>query len=179
MDIKDLFAKLKSKAGTAAGQLFTPKEFKALLIFLGLGFAVLLFRGGRELFYALYPPAIPNEVALREQRNDSMFAALSRKVIEEDSLKFSIPEDSILRKEKTESIAENKKAKDLPPHSIPINYADEDALTKLPGVGKVTAQRILLYRSKRGAFRDVREVMNIQGIGEKKFKEMEAYLRLD
>ena len=179
MSLKDLFAKLKSKTNAAVLQLFTPKEFKALLLFLGIGFAVLLFRGGKQLFYTLYPPAVPNEIALREQRNDSVFAALSKKVIEEDSLKFSIPEDSVVRKESVASIFVNKKTKDLSPHSIPINKADEDALVKLPGVGKVTAQRILLYRTKRGGFRDLREVMNIQGIGEKKFKEMAEYLRLN
>ena len=179
MSLHDFFSKVKGKASALVLQLFTPKEFKALLLFLGVGFAVLLFRGGKELFYTLYPPAKPNELALREARNDSIFAALSRKVINDDSLKFSIPEDSIVAKEKAEYAAENKKAKSLVPHSIPINHADEDALVKLPGVGKVTAQRILTYRSKRGGFRSVREVMNIQGIGEKKFREMEAYLRLD
>ena len=179
MFFRAILEKLKNTFKNAVLQLFTPKEFKALLLFLGIGFAVLLFRGGKQLFYTLYPPAVPNEIALREQRNDSIFAALSRKVINEDSLKFSIPEDSIVKKEKTLYAAENKKTKTLTPHSIPINKADEDALVKLPGVGKVTAQRILLYRTKRGGFRDLREVMNIQGIGEKKFKEMEAYLRLD
>ena len=179
MPFPDFFQKVKSKTKAAVLQLFTPKEFKALLMFLGIGFAVLLFRGGKELFYTLYPPAIPNEIALREARNDSVFAALSRKVINEDSLKFSIPEDSVVSKEKSTAAYENKKAKILTPHSIPINKADEDALVKLPGVGKVTAQRILSYRTKRGRFRNVREVMNIQGIGEKKFKEMEAYLRLN
>ena len=179
MSFKEILSRVRSKTNAIVLLLFTPKGFKVLLLFLGIGFAVLLFRGGKELFYTLYPPAIPDEVALREQRNDSVFAALSRKVIEEDSLKFSIPEDSVIKREKNEYAAENKKAKDLSPHSIPINKADEDALVKLPGVGKVTAQRILLYRTKRGGFRDLREVMNIQGIGEKKFKEMEAYLRLD
>ena len=178
MSLRDFFEKVRSKARSRVLQLFTPKELKSLLIFLGIGFAVLLFRGGKELFFTLYPPATPNEIALSEARNDSIFAALSAKVINEDSLKFSLPEDSILTKEKA-NIAENKKAKDLPPHSIPINHADEDALTKLPGVGKVTAQRIVTYRTKRGGFRDVREVMNIQGIGEKKFKEMALYLRLN
>lgn len=179
MSLADLFSKLKNKSKAAVLQLFTPGEFKALLIFLGVGLAVLLYRGGKELIHSLYPPAIPDAVALREYQNDSIFAALSRKVINEDSLNFSIPDDSLISKDKAVSTYENKKAKDLSPHSIPLNKADHDALEKLPGVGKVTADRILAYRSKRGGFRAVREVMNIQGIGEKKFKEMETYLRLD
>jgi len=179
MSPHDFFQKVKSKSKAAVLQLFTPKEFKALLIFLGIGFAVLLFRGGRELLYTLYPPVVPNEIALREKQNDSIFAVLSRKVINEDSLKFSIPDDSLISKDKLSSTFANKKGKDLSPHSIPLNKADEEVLTKLPGVGKVTAQRILKYRSKRGSFRNVREVMNIQGIGEKKFNQMAQYLRLD
>lgn len=179
MSFKEFLSRIKSTAEHSALQFFTPKELKAVLMFLGLGFAVLLFRGGKELLYTLYPPAKPTELVLRETYNDSVFAALSRKVITEDSLKFSLPEDSVIIKERSRSITESKKAKNLSPHSIAINHADEDALTKLPGVGKVMAQRIVKYRTKRGGFRDVREVMNIQGIGEKKFKEMEAYLRLN
>jgi competence ComEA-like helix-hairpin-helix protein len=178
MSIKEILSRIKAKTKSAVLQLFTPKELKAVLLFLGVGFAVLLFRGGKELFYTLYPPAKPDVLIAREAYNDSIFAALSAKIINEDSLKFSLPEDSILIKNK-DYIAERKKGKDLPPHSIAINKADEDAFTKLPGVGKVTAQRILSYRSKRGGFRDVREVMNIQGIGEKKYKEMAQYLRLN
>ena len=110
MLMREFFSRVRSKAKAAVLQLFTPKEFKALLLFLGIGFAVLFFRGGKELFYTLYPPAVPNEIALREARNDSIFAALSRKVINEDSLKFSIPEDSVAQKEKAMPIVENKKA---------------------------------------------------------------------
>ena len=111
MFFRAILEKLKNTFKNAVLQLFTTKEFKALLLFLGIGFAVLLFRGGKQLFYTLYPPAVPNEIALREQRDDSVFAALSRKVINEDSLKFSIPEDSIVEKEKTFYSADNKKAK--------------------------------------------------------------------
>src|SRR5689334_2574170 len=111
MSLRDTFQNVISKTRAAVLQLFTPKEFRALLMFLGAGFAVLLFRGGRELFYTLYPPAIPNEIVLREARNDSLFSVLSRKVINEDSLKFSLPEDSILIKNK-DYIAEHKKGKD-------------------------------------------------------------------
>ncbi len=111
MSLHDFFQKVKGKTKAGVLQLFTPKEFKALLMFLGIGFAVLLFRGGKELFYTIYPPAIPNEIALREARNDSVFAALSRKVINEDSLKFSIPEDSVVSQERSIAVYENKKSK--------------------------------------------------------------------
>ncbi|MDP4220002.1 MAG: helix-hairpin-helix domain-containing protein [Bacteroidota bacterium] len=179
MSFREFFSHVRSKAGDLASRLFTPKEFRALLFFLAVGFAVLLYRGGKELISAIFPPAAPNEFLAQERRNDSIFAELSRKVINEDSLKFSIPEDSVIVKEKQAFASGSKKIKDLPPHSIPLNKADAEILTKLPGVGKVTAERILLYRTKRGGFRDVHEVMNIQGIGEKKFKEMEAYLTLN
>ena len=175
----DIFAKLRSKSKTFVLQIFTPQEFKALLIFLAIGFAILLFRGGKSLFYTLYPPAIPNEIVLREQKNDSLFAALSRKVIVEDSLKFWIPDDSLEHKDNPVSTYVNKKVLTLTAHCIAINSTDAQGLTKLPGVGAVTAERILLYRKKRGGFHTLRELMNVQGIGEKKFKEMETYLRLN
>jgi len=68
MSLKEFISGLKSKTNAVILQLFTPKEFKALLLFLGVGLAVLLFRSGKALFYTLYPPIIPNEVVLQEKR---------------------------------------------------------------------------------------------------------------
>lgn len=48
---------------------------------------------------------------------------------------------------------------------VHLNTATLDQLDELPGVGPVTAQKILDYREKHGAFSSVRELDAIPGIG--------------
>ena len=53
---------------------------------------------------------------------------------------------------------------------ININTADAKELEKLPGVGRVIAKRIVEYRRENGYFNDKKDIMNVRGIGEKKYK---------
>ena len=48
---------------------------------------------------------------------------------------------------------------------VNINTATIAELTKLPGIGEVTASRIIEYRNNAGAFTDKRDIMNVEGIG--------------
>ncbi|HET9675805.1 MAG TPA: ComEA family DNA-binding protein [Gaiellaceae bacterium] len=48
---------------------------------------------------------------------------------------------------------------------VHLNSATIDELDELPGVGPVTAQKIVDYREKHGAFSSVRELDAIPGIG--------------
>jgi len=48
---------------------------------------------------------------------------------------------------------------------VHLNTATLEQLDELPGVGPVTAQKILDYREKHGAFSSVRELDAIPGIG--------------
>lgn len=50
-------------------------------------------------------------------------------------------------------------------------------LTALPGVGDITAQRILEYRAAHG-FASIEDVMKVKGIGKAKFSKMQPYLEL-
>ncbi len=53
---------------------------------------------------------------------------------------------------------------------IDINTAHAVELERLPGIGPVLALRIIDYRENLGSFRDIEELNNINGIGEKKFE---------
>lgn len=55
-------------------------------------------------------------------------------------------------------------------YPININTADKDTLTALPGIGDVLAQRILDYREEHGSFTHVEELLNVEGIGERKME---------
>ncbi len=56
-----------------------------------------------------------------------------------------------------------------PGEKINLNTATEEELAALPGIGEVLAERILQYREKNGEFETISEVMNVSGIGDKKF----------
>lgn len=62
---------------------------------------------------------------------------------------------------------------------ININTADKNELEKIPGVGPVTAQKILDYREENGYFNSIEELKNINGIGEKTFENMKEKITVD
>jgi competence ComEA-like helix-hairpin-helix protein len=62
---------------------------------------------------------------------------------------------------------------------IPINRADADILTSLPGIGPVLAERIVQRREKHGPFRSKDELLHIAGIGHKKFGALVERISLD
>ena len=47
-----------------------------------------------------------------------------------------------------------------------------EELTALPGIGQVLAERIIAYREAHGGFQTVEELMEVDGIGEKKLSEL-------
>jgi competence protein ComEA len=48
---------------------------------------------------------------------------------------------------------------------ININTADVWLLAALPGIGDVRAKAIFAYRNEHGLFRDINELLNVEGIG--------------
>ncbi len=61
---------------------------------------------------------------------------------------------------------------------ININTSGVDQLSKLPGIGKKKAERIISFRKKHGRFRRTREIMKVKGIGEKTFKKFAKRIRV-
>ncbi len=49
---------------------------------------------------------------------------------------------------------------------VNINTAGQAELEQLPGIGPVTAQAIIAFRSERGTFSSVDELLEVSGIGE-------------
>ncbi|MGN0794705.1 MAG: ComEA family DNA-binding protein [Aristaeellaceae bacterium] len=57
-----------------------------------------------------------------------------------------------------------------------LNSGDLTALDDLPGIGEVTAGRIIETRERDGAFYFPEDLMTVSGIGEKRLADVMAYL---
>lgn len=63
-----------------------------------------------------------------------------------------------------------------PESPIDINTASAEELTQLPRVGKVTAERIVAWREENGPFKTTRELINVDGIGERTYELIEPHV---
>jgi len=61
---------------------------------------------------------------------------------------------------------------------VNLNSATEEQLEALPGVGPVTAQKILDWRQTHGRFSAVDELLEVSGIGDKTLARLAPYLTL-
>lgn len=61
---------------------------------------------------------------------------------------------------------------------VDLNTADQAELETLPGVGPVTAERILAWRAEHGTFATVEELMEVSGIGERTLEQLRPHVGL-
>ena len=59
---------------------------------------------------------------------------------------------------------------------ININTATLEELDKLPGVGEATANKIISHREENGQFKNIEDIKNVNGIGDKKFENMKELI---
>ncbi len=57
-----------------------------------------------------------------------------------------------------------------------LNAVTSNQLETLPGIGPALAERILAYRKNHGLFRNIEDIMNVSGIGEKRFESIKEYI---
>lgn len=63
--------------------------------------------------------------------------------------------------------------------TVNLNTAGDAELQKLPGVGPAMAARIAEYRQQIGRFTDPKQLMDVKGIGEKKYAKMAPFLTVE
>jgi competence protein ComEA len=59
---------------------------------------------------------------------------------------------------------------------INLNTATSNQLETLPGIGPVLAKSILNHREKYGLFREIDDIQDVSGIGEKRFESIKEYI---
>ncbi len=59
---------------------------------------------------------------------------------------------------------------------VNLNTATLDELETLSGIGEVLGQRIIDYREQHGPFRTIEDLMNVSGIGDKRFADLKPYI---
>lgn len=62
--------------------------------------------------------------------------------------------------------------------AVDINSAPAKKLRELKGIGKVISKRIVDYRKKNGKFERPRDIMKVDGIGEKTFTRLKDKLKV-
>ena len=70
----------------------------------------------------------------------------------------------------TASKADTVKAAVPVAEKVNINKATAEQLMEIKGIGESYAKRIVEYRDKNGPFKKIEDIMQVQGIGEKKFE---------
>lgn len=83
----------------------------------------------------------------------------------------TLPADTLQKKESSPSQIS-------PDGRVNINTAGQQALESLPGIGPVYARRIITYRNQQGSFKDIGELINIKGIGEKRLDKLKPFIKL-
>ncbi len=63
-----------------------------------------------------------------------------------------------------------------PESPIDINTASAEELTQLPRVGPAIAAKIVAWREENGPFKTTRELLNVDGIGERTYELIEPHV---
>lgn len=108
----------------------------------------------------LYQSSFPNLPQFDYRVSDSTFTVLSAGTEDSSS---SVPDRQEVREE---------------PQRLNMNTATKQQLMDLPGIGEVTAERILKYRNERGKFSDIEDLRAIKGISKNKLERLSPMITI-
>lgn len=149
---------------------FTSKEinllFFLLVIFI-LGLSIKAFKSN----YPEYRKFDYSDV-------DSLYSNIAYLTDTSDNF-FVNKNDSVIIKELKKRKNTPKKSLDIIEKKINLNTALADDLQKLPGIGPKLADLIITYRTKIGKFKSIEELMEVKGIGEKKFNKLKNFIVIE
>lgn len=117
-------------------------------------------------------------------KQDSVFLASGKNTVDTAYSPNLVEKDVDSKQElldfSADKIGYDNNKKELPAlSSININKAGVEILTKLPGIGLKTAEKIVALRDSKGGFKNLEELMEVKGIGTQKFSAIKKYLFID
>jgi competence protein ComEA len=155
---------------------FTPTEIKVILFFV---FIFLVGYFYREFFKS---PIEYEYVEYDYSDQDSLFNYYLNTELEESDNLTSKNNLEIKREVLELSSTEYSKEESLPPlleKSLNLNTAGMEELVRLPGIGEITAEKIIRLRNKRERFSVLEELMDVKGIGKVKFNKIKKFLYIE
>ena len=129
----------------------------------------------------------PDEISYKEfdySKQDSLFWASGKNAVDTTNSP-NLKQKKVDSKQELldfseDNIGYDNQKKELPaPLSINLNNASVDILVNLPGIGPKTAEKIIALRDSKGGFGNLSELMEVKGIGEKKFNAIKKYLFIE
>lgn len=135
-------------------------QFLALFFVIGIAIHLIRERANED-------EAISLSDATEEARN---FRAKAAKV---DSAYFADRGTGLQQSAGSKVVTEVQRQK------INLNSATLEDLMTLPKIGKVTAGRIIEYRTAHGGFKSVEELMHVKGIGEKTLERIKHEVSIE
>ena len=82
------------------------------------------------------------------------------------------------RQQNTKQVFSTENQIQISESAININRASAAELEKLPHIGKQTAQKVVEHREKFGKFRKPEYVMYVQGVSDKRFREIQSLIKV-
>ena len=92
------------------------------------------------------------------------------------SKEMTIEPQEVLQMETVDVITDNSDMATEYILPVAINHAGIDLLTTLPGIGISLAQNIIAYRETHGDFTSIEDLLNVEGIGQKRLDEIQDYI---
>ena len=94
------------------------------------------------------------------------------KMVEKECICPNIQNDGCINDTITNNIGDNNQI------LININTATLEELLTLPGIGEAKARAIIKYRLDNGNFKNIDELLNVDGIGSKLYEEIKIYITI-
>jgi comEA protein len=141
-----------------------------------LGMIGSLFWPEPQAIVVLKPHPVGNvREHMKTQENSVVSAPESN--IEESTGEVPPQSTQTHRQRKSQTHAHYQK-KPIHPPITNLNTAKPQQLQLLPGIGPKMAERIIEYRKTNRGFQTIEQVMDVKGIGEKKFAKMKSFLKV-